>query len=290
MSTIISNINKTQGGLFQYINEVNKIPMLTEAEEIRYAKAKETGNINAIKILVSSHLKLVVKIAFKYKNYKLPINDLISEGNIGLMKAVKGFDLSKGCRLSTYATWWIRAYIQDYILKTWSLVKIGTTVAQKKLFFSLRKVKNKILSYTDNQKYLNNADIKEIAKECDVGIQDVIEMDKRLSINDASLNIKVSNSEDKIEILDLIETKEDNQEVIVNARREKEKQRKILNLGLDSLSERERDILYNRRLNDVPLKLDILSKKHRISKERIRQIENKAVEKLKSFIEKNYNN
>lgn len=286
MATVISNISKTQGGLFQYINEVNKIPILSIEEEIKYAKLKETGNLNAIKMLVSSHLKLVVKIAFKYKNYKLPISDLISEGNIGLMKAVKGFDLSKGCRFATYATWWIRAYMQDYILKSWSLVKIGTTVAQKKLFFSLRKIKNKILKH--NQKNLTNQNIREIAKECDVRVQDVIEMDKRLSVVDASLNISVPNSEDKVEALDLIESTDASQDVVIDQKREKNRQQQIMQLALSKLNERERDIIFNRKLQEKPIKLDDLAKKYGISKERVRQIEKKSLEKLKDFIQKNY--
>jgi RNA polymerase sigma-32 factor len=281
MTAFIPSIKQTQRSLFQYINEINRIPMLTAEEEIEYAQLKDKGNLNAIKMLVSSHLKLVVKIAFNYKNYQLPIADLISEGNIGLMRAVKNFKLNKGCRFATYATWWIKAYIQDYILKTWSLIKIGTTSAQKKLFFSLRKIKNKILSY--NQKHLTDQNIKEIAKECDVNVSDVIEMDSRLSSDEISLNAKVSDSEGKIEVLDLVEAEQENQEEIVNANREKEKQREMFKLGMKNLSERERDIIYNRKILGV--KLIDLSEKYNISKERIRQIEDKALKKLKEFIE-----
>jgi len=288
MATNIPTIKQAQGSLFQYISEINKIPMLTEEEETKYAKLKEKGNIDAVKILVSSHLKLVVKIAFNYKNYKLPMADLISEGNIGLMKAIKNFKLSKNCRLSTYATWWIKAYIQDYILKTWSLIKIGTTVAQKKLFFSLRKIKNKILECDANKKYLDNSNIKEIAKECNVRIEDVKEMNQRLSFNETSLNAKVSHDHDKVEILDLIEAKQDSPDDLVAMKRESEKRREVLQKGLIELEERERDILCNRKLVDNPLKLDDLSKKYKISRERVRQIEKKAIEKLKIFIQKNY--
>ena len=184
---------ESQNKLKKYLDEVYKIPMLTEEEEIKYAKLKEEGDLNAAKILISSHLRLVVKIAFLYQKYGLPIMDMISEGNIGLMKAVKDFDLSKGCKLSTYAMWWIRASIQDYILKSWSLVKIGTTVNQKKLFFNLSKVKNKILEY--NQKSLTNENIKYIANELSVPEDDVVFMEKRMSKKDVSLN-KISNNTD----------------------------------------------------------------------------------------------
>ena len=203
-----------KNNLAKYLTEVYKIPVLTEEEEMEYAKKKEEGDLNAAKILISSHLRLVVKIAFKYQNYGLPIMDMISEGNIGLMKAVRDFTLEKGCRLATYAMWWIRAYIQDFILKSWSLVKIGTTTAQKKLFFNLNKIKNKILSY--GQKDLNNENIKYISDTLSVSEDEVKDMNNRLYKKDISLNQKSkNNNEDNKEIkirLDKLETRLDNVE------------------------------------------------------------------------------
>lgn len=282
MDVIVPNINKSQNSLFQYINEINKIPLLTEEQEIKYAKLKEQGDLSAAKMLVSSHLRLVVKIAFKYKNYKLPLSDLIAEGNIGLIRAVKGFRLDKGCRLSTYAIWWIKAYIQEYVLKTWSLVKIGTTVAQKKLFFNLKKIKNKILKY--DQKYLSDSDAEIVAKECGVTLKDVKEMDKRLYNNEASLNEKIVNSDGKVELGDLISSDQVGQDLIVAEKIEKEKRTKLLKRALEILDERERDIICNRRLLDKSLKLKDLAEKYGISSERVRQIENRALEKMKRFV------
>ena len=192
-----------KNNLAKYLTEVYKIPVLTEEEEMEYAKKKEEGDLNAAKILISSHLRLVVKIAFKYQNYGLPIMDMISEGNIGLMKAVRDFTLEKGCRLATYAMWWIRAYIQDFILKSWSLVKIGTTTAQKKLFFNLNKIKNKILSY--GQKDLNNENIKYISDTLSISEDEVKDMNNRLYKKDISLNQKSkNNNEDNKEIMEKI--------------------------------------------------------------------------------------
>ena len=203
-----------QNNLGKYLSEVYKIPVLTEEEEVMYAKQKEEGNLNAAKILISSHLRLVVKIAFKYQNYGLPMMDLISEGNIGLMKAVRDFSLSKGCRLATYAMWWIRASIQDFILKSWSLVKIGTTTAQKKLFFNLNKIKNKIMSC--GQKHLNDENIKYISDTLSVSREEVIDMDNRLYKKDVSLNQKSKNNDkDGKEMMELVPAKTRTPEVIL---------------------------------------------------------------------------
>lgn len=274
---------ESQYNLKKYLDEVYKIPMLTEEEEIKYAKLKEEGDLNAAKILISSHLRLVVKIAFLYQKYGLPIMDMISEGNIGLMKAVKDFDLSKGCKLSTYAMWWIRASIQDYILKSWSLVKIGTTVNQKKLFFNLSKVKNKILEY--NQKSLTNENIKYIANELSVPEDDVVFMEKRMSKKDVSLN-KISNNTDdgSRELIEFLPSKYSTPENILISRDKNKKSKNLMKKAMSLLDDREKDIIYNRKLKDSPLTLKELSDKYNISGERIRQIEENALKKMKKYI------
>ena len=274
---------ESQYNLKKSLDEVYKIPMLTEEEEIKYAKLKEEGDLNAAKILISSHLRLVVKIAFLYQKYGLPIMDMISEGNIGLMKAVKDFDLSKGCKLSTYAMWWIRASIQDYILKSWSLVKIGTTVNQKKLFFNLSKVKNKILEY--NQKSLTNENIKYIANELSVPEDDVVFMEKRMSKKDVSLN-KISNNTDdgNRELIEFLPSKYSTPENILISRDKNKKSKNLMKEAMSLLDDREKDIIYNRKLKDSPLTLKELSDKYNISGERIRQIEENALKKMKKYI------
>ena len=275
----------TSGNLFQYINEINKIPMLTEEEEISYAKEKDAGSINAAKILVSSHLRLVVKIAHQYKNYGLPMMDLISEGNIGLMRAVKTFDYTKGYRLATYSMWWIKAFIQEYILKTWSIVKIGTSAIQKKLFFNLKKIKTELLSGQDN-KYLTNSDVKNISNMLNVSEQDVIEMDCRTAKGDFYLNTK-SKTDDETEVIDLIPAKQALQDVVVDKKRESKKNNQILEDSLNILDDREKEIIKLRKLTDNPLTLSELSKKFNISGERARQIEAKAIEKMKKYVLEN---
>lgn len=283
MDTTSIYSNLTGNGLYNYIREVNKIPLLTDEEEVRYAKLKDEGDLNAAKMLVSSHLRLVVKIAHKYVNYGLSMMDLISEGNIGLMRAVKTFDHSTGYRLSTYAMWWIKACIQDYVLKMWSIVKIGTTVSQKKLFFNLRKIKNKILSVAGGRKELNNSDVEYISKTLNVRPQDVIDMDSRLTRHDTSLNRKPVGSDSDLEVMDLLPAKTPKQDVIVDARRSKAKNHKILVEAMGNLSERERDIINMRYLADKTLTLADLSAKYNISGERVRQIEVKALEKIKKY-------
>ena len=268
--------------LFQYISEVNRIPMLTEEEEFRYAKEKDEGNLNAAKLLVSSHLRLVVKIAAQYKNYGLPMMDLISEGNIGLMRAIKTFDYKKGYKLATYSIWWIKAYIQEYILKTWSIVKIGTNAAQKKLFFNLKKIKNELLSHT-NRKYLTNSDVKKISQTLNVSEQDVVDMDTRTTKGDLYLNSKAKDDDDDSEIIDLIPAKQALQDTIVDRKRISAKQSQILKDSFNILNDREKEIIRLRRLSDKPLTLAEISKKFNISGERARQIEAKAIEKMKKF-------
>ena len=276
-------VKESQDNLKKYLDEVYKIPVLTEEEEVKYAKLKEEGDLNAAKILISSHLRLVVKIAFLYQKYGLPIMDMISEGNIGLMKAVKEFDLSKGCRLATYAMWWIRASIQDYILKSWSLVKIGTTVNQKKLFFNLSKVKNKILEY--DQKELTNDNIKYIANELSVPEEDVVSMNNRMFKKDISLNKISSNTEDgNKELIEFLPSKYSTPENILISRDKNKKSKDLMNEALSLLDDRERDIIYSRKLKDTPLTLKELSDKYNISGERIRQIEENALKKMKKYI------
>ena len=273
-----------KNNLAKYLTEVYKIPVLTEEEEMEYAKKKEEGDLNAAKILISSHLRLVVKIAFKYQNYGLPIMDMISEGNIGLMKAVRDFTLEKGCRLATYAMWWIRAYIQDFILKSWSLVKIGTTIAQKKLFFNLNKIKNKILSY--GQKDLNNENIKYISDTLSVSEDEVKDMNNRLYKKDISLNQKSkNNNEDNKEIMELIPAKTQTPEIIFASTSENKKRKEIFREALNTLNEREKAIIFERKLDEEQATLKNLSIKYGVSGERIRQIEESAIKKIQKYIE-----
>lgn len=271
--------------LFQYINEVNKIPVLTDEEEIYYAKEKDAGNINAAKMLISSHLRLVVKIANQYKNYGLPMMDLISEGNIGLMRAVKTFDYTKGYKLATYSMWWIKAFMQEYILKTWSIVKIGTNAIQKKLFFNLKKIKNELLTST-SRKFLTDDDVKHISNMLNVSEKDVIEMDCRTTKGDLYLNTK-TNEDDDAEIIDLIPSNQALQDSVIDRRRENKKKTALLSSALNILNEREKEIIKLRRLTDKPLTLAEISKKYNISGERARQIEAKAIEKMQKYVLEN---
>jgi len=282
MNSLTRSIKNSGDELFRYIMSVDKIPLLTEEEELYYAKKKDEGDINAAKMLVSSHLRFVVKIATMFKNYGLPLMDLISEGNIGLMRAVRTYDYKKGYKLATYSMWWIRSYIQEYILRTWSIVKIGTNEAQKKLFFNLRKIKNKILSY-NSRKYLNNDDVKQISESLNVTRQDVVDMDSRISSGDFFLNQRI-NDEDGSEIMDLIPAKQPLQDVVVDNKRIDAKEMKLLNESLNILNEREREIIKLRKLTDTPLTLSEISKKCNVSGERVRQIEARAIEKMKNYI------
>ena len=236
--------------------------------------------------LVTSHLKLVAKIAMSYKNYGLPINEMISEGNIGLMHAVKKYDPDLGFRLSTYAMWWIKANIQDYILRSWSLVKIGTTAVQKKLFFSLTKLKNKISSMYSRTP--NDQDYQSIADDLGVTKKDVIEINERLYTRDMSLNQHVQNDNQNAELIDFLPETGDNQEVILCQKQETQLKHDILTQGLSNLNAKELYILEHRKLSDQVATLDELSHKFEISKERVRQIENRAFEKLQAFVLEKY--
>jgi len=266
-----------EGGLSAYLAQIKKFPMLAAEEEYMLAKNwKTTGNIKSAEKLVTSHLRLVAKIAMGYKGYGLPVNEMISEGNVGLMQAVKKFKPEKGFRLATYAMWWIKASIQEYILRSWSLVKIGTTTAQKKLFFNLKKIKNQIAPKSEGD--LRDEHVTEIADKLDVSKEEVVSMNRRLSGKELSLNSPIG--EDGDEWQDWLVDKELDYDLKF-AQQEEMKQRKDLLLdSIKILNDREREILYARRLNDEPTTLEDLSKKYKISRERIRQIENKAFEKL----------
>ena len=270
-----------EGGLSTYLEQIKKFPMLAAEEEYMLAKNwKTTGNIKAAEKLVTSHLRLVAKIAMGYKGYGLPVNEMISEGNVGLMQAVKKFEPEKGFRLATYAMWWIKASIQEYILRSWSLVKIGTTTAQKKLFFNLRKIKNQISPRTEGD--LKDEHVSEIARKLDVSKNEVVSMNRRLSGKEHSLNAPIGEDGDQWQ--DWIVDKEMDQELQFAQNEEMEQRKDLLKDSIKILNDREKQILYSRRLTDEPLTLEELSKKYKISRERIRQIENKAFEKLQKHM------
>lgn len=268
-----------EGGLYRYLQEVNKLPSLTHEEEFMLARAYiETQDLEAAHKLVTSHLKLVAKIALRYRNYGLPPTELISEGNLGLMHAVKKFNPELGFRLSTYAMWWIKAAIQEYILKSWSLVKLGTTSAQKKLFFSLGKIKNKIRNAKSRD--INDGDYQEIAENLGVTKYEVQEMDRRLSNSDISLNSPATKEDSDTELMEFIPESRPSQEAMLSAKQESILRHEMLFQALKTLKERELYILQERRLKEPATTLDELSKKLNISKERVRQIENRAFEKI----------
>jgi len=273
----------TAGGLSLYLAQIKKFPMLDAEEEYMLAKNwKERGNLKAAHKLVTSHLRLVAKIAMGYRGYGLPVNELISEGNIGLMQAVKKFDPDRGFRLATYAMWWIKAAIQEYVLKSWSLVKMGTTTAQKKLFFNLKKLKNQIAPNQEGD--LRDEQVTEISKRLDVDSQEVINMNRRLMGHEKSLNDPIKAGETD-EWQDWLVDDQLDQELIVSQKQEYDDKKELLYEAMQILNEREKEILQARRLSENPATLEELSKKYKISRERIRQIETKAFEKLqKSMI------
>jgi RNA polymerase sigma-32 factor len=275
-----------QSGFAKYLQEINKIPSLTPEEEFMLAKNYiEHQDLDAAHKLVTSHLKLVVKIAISYKGYGLPMIDMVSEGNLGLMHAVKKFDPDLGHRLSTYAMWWIKASIQEYVLKSWSMVKIGTTSAQKKLFFSLGKIKTKIRQAHERE--INHSDYLQIATDLGVSAKEVIDMDRRLSQGDTSLNNKYGEDEDA-EMIEFIPEKSPNQEMMLSAKEDATWKNRILTEALKTLNERELDILSKRKLTETPSTLDELSKAYNMSKERVRQIENRAFEKVQDYVLKQH--
>jgi len=273
-------------GLRRYLQDIARFPILEPKEELALSQRwRDYGDIEAAHQLVTSHLRLVAKIAFKYRGYGLPMGELIAEGNIGMMQAVKRFDPDKGFRLSTYAMWWIRAAIQEYILRSWSMVKIGSSAAQKRLFFNLRKIKQKIgannigsggHSMTDEQ-------VGDIARILDVSNKDVVDMDQRMSGHDVYLNSAVSADGEDEKIDFLVET-DDSQETVLANRQELTAKQGLLQQALTHLSDRERDIIMRRRLKDDPDTLEDLSRDYNISRERVRQIEVRAFEKLQKEI------
>ena len=284
MSTRINNnlpALSNEGGLSAYLEQIKKFPMLEAEEEYNLAKNWRTnGNVKAAEKLVTSHLRLVAKIAMGYRGYGLPVNEMISEGNVGLMQAVKKFEPEKGFRLATYAMWWIRASIQEYVLRSWSLVKIGTTTAQKKLFFNLKKIKNQIAPQSEGD--LRPEHVDEIANKLDVSKNEVVSMNRRLSGKEFSLNAHVG--EDGDEWQDWLVDKELDHDLKFAYQEEMGHRQSLLKDSIKVLNDREREILNSRRLTDNPITLEDLSKKYQISRERVRQIENKAFEKLQKHM------
>ncbi|MBL8686283.1 MAG: RNA polymerase sigma factor RpoH [Alphaproteobacteria bacterium] len=277
-----------ESGLARYLQEIRKFPVLEADEEYMLAKRwQEHADVNAAQRLVTSHLRLVAKVASGYRGYGLPLSELISEGNIGMMQAVKKFEPDRGFRLATYAIWWIRASIQEYILHSWSLVKIGTTAAQKKLFFNLRKIKNKLQLMEEGD--LPQEKVKEIAQQLQVSDREVVEMNRRLSQGDFSLNTTIREDGDG-EWQDWLVEASANQEIVLGEEQENNQRRQMVSTAFRILKPRERDILIDRRLKDNPATLDELSKKHGISRERVRQIEARAFEKLQQAIKKQIDN
>ena len=269
-----------EGNLASYMEQIKKFPLLEAKEEYMLAKAwKNQGDVKAAHKLVTSHLRLVAKIASGYRGYGLPLSDLISEGNIGMMHAVKRFEPEKGFRLATYAMWWIKASIQEYILRSWSLVKIGTTAAQKKLFFNLKKIKSKISAIEDGD--LTPDQVDKIATELSVPHKEVISMNRRISGSDYSLNSPVTDDSSG-EWQDWLEDDTQNQEASFADTEEYLIKKNMLSDSLEYLNERERDIIYERQLSEDPLTLEELSNRYGVSRERIRQIEAKAFEKLQT--------
>ncbi len=271
-----------EGNLNSYLQQIRKFPMLELNEEYMLAKAwREKGHTESAHKLVTSHLRLVAKIAMGYRGYGLPVSELISEGNVGMMQAVKRFDPERGFRLATYAMWWIRASIQEYILHSWSLVKMGTTASQKKLFFNLRKLKGQIKAIEDGD--MTPEHVTEIAVKLGVPEQDVVSMNRRLAAPDHSLNAPVRIDGDG-EWLDWLKDETASQEEQYAETEELEKRRALLKAAMTSLNERERYILTERRLKEDPMTLEDLSKEYDISRERVRQIEVRAFEKLQKAI------
>ena len=271
-----------ESNLSRYLDDIRKFPMLEPQEEYTLAKHwREDGDVESAHKLVTSHLRLVAKIAMGYRGYGLPLAELISEGNVGMMQAVKRFDPERGFRLATYAMWWIRAAIQEYILHSWSLVKMGTTAAQKKLFFNLRKLKGQLQAIDDGD--LPPETVTEIADRLNVPEQDVINMNRRLAAPDHSLNAPLR-ADSEGEWQDWLVDESQSQEVLLADREELGKRQALLREAMKSLNDRERHILTERRLREDPLTLEDLSVQYGISRERVRQIEVRAFEKLQKAI------
>ena len=267
-------------GLRRYLQEIAKLPMLEPKEELELSRRwRDQGDVAAAHRLVTSHLRLVAKIAFRYRGYGLPVGELIAEGNIGMMQAVKRFDPEKGFRLSTYAIWWIKAAIQEYILRSWSMVKVGSSAAQKRLFFNLRKLKKKIGAGEHGERSMTDEQAGDIARILEVSPEDVKDMDQRMSGTDVYLNSTIGPDGDE-EKMDLLMEPSPSHEVLLAERQEMSGKRALLQSAMGGLSERERDIITRRRLKEEPDTLEDLSHDYGISRERVRQIEVRAFEKL----------
>jgi len=276
----------SDNNLGRYLSQIRKFPMLEKDEEYMLATAwQEKGDRKAAHKLVTSHLRLVAKIAMGYRGYGLPVADLIAEGNIGMMHAVKKFDPERGFRLATYAMWWIKAAIQEFVLRSWSQVKLGTTASQKKLFFNLRKIKSKINAIEDGDMDLEHVDL--ISNKLNVSKEDVIDMNRRMTNHDQSLNSPISRADgDGGEWQDLLSDERENQEQIFSYNEEISKKKKLMIESLESLKDREKDIIVKRRLLETPKTLEELSQEYKVSRERIRQIETRAFEKLQEEMKK----
>ena len=273
-----------EAGLNRYLTEIKKFPILAPEEEFMLAKAwREQGDTDAAARLVNSHLRLVAKIAMGYRGYGLPVSELISEGNIGLMQGVKKFEPDRGFRLATYAMWWIRASIQEFILRAWSLVKIGTTANQKKLFFNLRRMKNQIQAFEDGD--LKPADVTKIATDLGVTEDEVVSMNRRMAMGgDTSLNAPLRDTDGEGQWQDFLVDNGPLQDEIVADEEERQVRHDLLNQAMASLNPREKDILVERRLSEEPKTLEDLSQVYGVSRERIRQIEVRAFEKLQAAL------
>ena len=278
--TINSNLPSIalDGSLSKYLTQIKKFPMLSAAEEYMLARSwKNRGDLKSAQKLITSHLRLVAKIAMGYRGYGLPVSEMVSEGNIGLMQAVKKFEPEKGFRLATYAMWWIKASIQEYILRSWSLVKMGTTSAQKKLFFNLKKIKNQLS--INNKGDLKTEHVEEISKRLNVKKEEVVSMNRRLLGKEKSLNAPVKDG-DGTEWQDWLVDEKIDQELKLSQQQEFNQRKNLMHDSMNILNLREREILTARRLSEEVVTLEDLSKKYKISRERIRQIETKAFEKL----------
>ena len=282
--TINSNLPSIliDGGFSKYLAEIKKFPMLSAKEEYMLAKSwRDRGDIKSAQKLITSHLRLVAKMAMGYRGYGLPVSELVSEGNIGLMQAVKKFEPEKGFKLATYAMWWIKASIQEYVLRSWSLVKIGTTAAQKKLFFNLKKLKNKLSPESTGDLHPKHVD--EISKRLNVKQEEVISMDRRMSGKEKSLNDPIKN-ESGTEWQDWIVDDNLDQELKISQSQELAERKKLMSSSMKVLNLREKEILVARKLSENVATLEDLSKKYKVSRERVRQIETKAFEKLQKAI------
>jgi len=270
------------GGLIKYLREIKRFPVLEAEEEYMLARRwRDHEDVDAAHKLVTSHLRLVAKMAMGYRHYGLPVADLIAEGNVGLMRAVKKFDPERGFRLATYAMWWIKASLHEYVLNSWSMVKIGSMAAQKKLFFNLRRLKKQLRIVDSGE--LTGEQARQIADSLDVAVEDVRSMNRRLSARDASLNAPVG-ADNAAEAIDFLADESDDQETVLARRQELRLGHKLLAEALDSLDERERHIIAERRLRDDPVTLEELGQHYGVSRERIRQIENRAFAKLQTHI------